>query len=375
MSKIKILYIVNVDYFILSHRLPILMEALKHGFEVHIACADTGKFKELEAFGFHMHGLSLQRKNMNILSFIKDFYEVNAIIKLVQPSVMHLLTIKPIILGGLHSFLFQQRKIVASMTGLGFVFSSNRFLIKCLRVIIKIIYRFILGRDNVNIIVQNEEDRTKILRIASANPSNVHLIKGTGIDMKNVQFKELKDQDQKIIFMASRLLKDKGVNEFLMASNLLSDRAKEITFWLAGQIDDENPESFTSKELKKLQEQYSNVIFLGQISNVLEVLEDSYIAVLPSYREGFPKFLSESASIGRPIITTDVAGCRDAVINNQTGLLVPPRNHIKLANAIEFLVDNFITAKNFSLKGRQFAEEELNLESVLSKHIEIYNSF
>jgi len=370
--KKKILYIVNVDYFILSHRLPILCEAIDQGFDVHVACANTGKFKELESHGFNMHRISMDRKSMNPFLLIGNFFEIFFLIKAINPSILHLLTIKPIVLGGLSSLVLKIKKIVVSITGFGFIFASERLLIRIIRVAIKKIYKIVLARENVIIITQNTEDRLNILNITSANSENVHLIKGTGIDMLKVGYKPLPNSYKKIVFMASRLLKDKGVKEFLDASNILFNRSDEIYFYLAGDIDQNNPESFSYEELQDMKTQYSNVNFMGQISNVLDVLNDSYISILPSYREGFPKFLSESASVGRPIITTDVAGCRDAVIHGETGILIPVKNSVDLAKEIEFLVDNDSVARKFSIAARRFAENELDLNGVLEKHITIY---
>jgi len=370
--KKKILYIVNVDYFILSHRLPILCETIDQGFEVHIACADTGKFKELESHGFKMHRISMDRKSMNPFLLIGNFFKIFFLIKAIKPSILHLLTIKPIILGGLSSLFLKTNKIVVSITGLGYIFASNGLLIRIIRMAVKKIYKIVFSRENVIIITQNIEDRLNILNFTSANSENVHLIKGTGIDMLKVAYKPLPSSYKKIIFMASRLLKDKGVKEFLDASNILLNRSDEIYFYLAGDIDQSNPESFSYEELQALKTQYSNVNFMGKISNVLDVLNDSYVSILPSYREGFPKFLSESASVGRPIITTDVAGCRDAVIHGETGIIIPVKNSVDLAKGIEFLVDNVSVARKFSIAARSFAENELDLNIVLEKHMAIY---
>jgi glycosyltransferase involved in cell wall biosynthesis len=173
--------------------------------------------------------------------------------------------------------------------------------------------------------------------------------------------------------MSSRLLKDKGVIEYIEAAKILNECGLNIEFHLIGDIDPDNPTSLSKMELEHLNQQgYINM--LGYRTDIAERYAASNIICLPSYREGFPKSLIEAAACGRAVVTTDVPGCRDAIIENKTGLLVPPRNATALADAIKKLAKDQKIRNQMGASGRALAEKLFSIENVVSQHLQIYNN-
>ena len=173
------------------------------------------------------------------------------------------------------------------------------------------------------------------------------------------------------ISLVSRLLSDKGVHEFVSAADILHRRNISAKFLIAGGLDLKNPTGLTINDLKKLKKN-RNIKFLGHRKNISLLYANSHIICLPSYREGFPKSLIEAAAASRAVITTNVPGCRDSIIPNKTGLLVPVKNANKLANAIQFLIENPKIRKSMGKAGRKLAKNQYQIKLVINTHIKIY---
>jgi glycosyltransferase involved in cell wall biosynthesis len=174
-----------------------------------------------------------------------------------------------------------------------------------------------------------------------------------------------------IVLMASRLIKDKGVVEFIKAAEYLKKKKFKGIFYLVGDVDLNNP-SAVSKNLISLSHKKKILRHFKYKKNISEFIKKSTIVVLPSYREGFPKILMEAAACGRPIITTNVPGCKDAIVNNKTGILIPSKNYKALANAINKLSQDRNKIEKFSFEARNYAVDNFNIKDVISKHFSIY---
>ena len=169
------------------------------------------------------------------------------------------------------------------------------------------------------------------------------------------------------------MLRDKGVYEFVSAANMLKSRGVTARFWLVGETDVGNPTSVSKRELEKWRED-AVVEILGFRADMCHVLAQASIVVLPSYREGLPKVLIEAAACGRAVVTTDVPGCRDAIEPGITGLLVPPKDSLLLANAIVSLLDNASLRDSMGSAGRKLAEKKFSIEIVTSSHMSVYRA-
>ena len=368
----KIVFIVNIDWFFISHRLPIALEALKQGHEVHIFTKDTGRMTYLESLGVKAHPINLERGSINPFQSLKLLLDLKEKITSIQPDVVHLVTIKPVLIGGLASILAKVPSIVYAISGLGFIFTNTMLKAKILRLGIIPLYRLALGAKNKTVIVQNLDD-LRILRQYVAIPeSQTVLIPGSGVNLKqfNVQPLPLKN---KTVLMACRLLEDKGVYEFHRSAVLLKEKYPEIQFVLVGGVDPDNPASLTEQELNKWV-QKGDLEWWGHQSNMSEILSQATIVVLPSYREGMPKVLLEAQALGRPIVTTDVPGCREAIENGKTGFLTKVKDEYSLADAIEKLISSDELCVEFGRNARLLAEQKFDIEQVVKTHMNIYEN-
>lgn len=367
--KKKILFVVNVDWFFISHRLPIALEAIKHGFEVHVATSITTDKKILSNYGINIHEINFNRKSQNIFNIIIISFKLAKVIKLINPDIVHLITIKPVIIGGFISSLLGIKALVISITGLGYTFIANGFIANLRKFFIIKIYNFIFLHKNLKIIFQNNDDLKLLTNRLTFN--KVVLIKGSGVNLSLFKYTKLPNE-KSIVMMASRLIKDKGLIEFLNAAQILKNKGLNARFVLIGNIDNENPSVINKNYINKHIEK-GNIEWWGHRNNMHQVVSLAHLIVLPSYREGMPKILLEAAACGRAVITTDVPGCKDAIIANITGLLVPVRNHIELADKIEYLINRPDKLVEMGLAGRKLAEDEFDIKDVINKHISIYN--
>ena len=370
MKKKKILYIVNVDWFFISHRLQIALAAQKEGYDIHVLTRITTCKNKLELYGFKLHNIYLKRKSEDIFSLIKYFNKIVNNLNKINPDIVHCITIKPILFGGLASIFFPKIKMVYAISGLGHVYSSSGWKAKIRRLVVDNLYKIIFSRRNFKIIFQNKKDREIISNLTSLNSDNNQIIYGSGIDLEKYKpIKEIK-KNMPILF-ASRLLKSKGIIEFISAAKLVND----ASFLIAGAFDDDSQDSISKLELKELIKD-TRIKFLGEVKNMCELINECSIVVLPSYYgEGLPKILIEAAGCGRPIITTDHPGCRDAININKNGFLVPIKDVKSLEKMIRKLFYNPNLCKKMGTYSRSLALEKYDINLVIKKHLKIYKDF
>jgi glycosyltransferase involved in cell wall biosynthesis len=365
----KLLFVVNVDWFFVSHRLPIALAAMEQGYEVHLACALTDKAEQLKALGIRLHALPLSRSGTSVKSEVKSFYHIYQLIKQVRPDVIHMVTIKPVLYAGIASRLLSVNTRVASISGLGFVFMAHGVKAAILRSLVSKLYRLALHRENTQVIFQNPNDRDLFLKQRIIKSEQVTMIRGSGVSLEQYPVQP-EPAGTAVVMLVARLLTDKGVLEFVEAARQLKAKQTQVRMVLVGDTD-ENPKSVSSSQLEEWTKQ-GIVEHWGYSTNVAETMAKSHIVVLPSYREGLPKSLIEAAACGRAVITTDVPGCRDAITPQVTGLLIPVKNAQALADAIELLVNNSNKRQQMGLAGRALAEQAFTIENVIQSHLMIY---
>ena len=370
MNNRKLLFIVNVDWFFISHRLPIALEAIHKGYEVHIATTITDRLDFLLDKGLIVHPINLHRSQSGIIAITSEFLEIFSLIRKISPDIVHLVTIKPLLLGGLATRLLSTPSVVSAISGLGFVFMNNGFTALLRRKVVSIIYRLALGHSNQRVIFQNIDDKKQLSKLTRLSLDNSTIIQGSGVNLS--LYKVLPPPNGlPIVLLAARLLVDKGVREFVHAAELVNKTKMRARFVLVGEIDKFNPASIQEQELSTWKEN-SLVELWGYRNDMENVLSNATIVVLPSYREGFPKILVEAASCGRVIITTDVPGCRDAIEKDVTGLLVPVRNARTLAKAVSELLNDPNLCKKMGIAGRERAERLFDIKKIVLEHTDIY---
>lgn len=366
----KLMFVVNVDWFFISHRLPIALGAIELGYEVHLVCGDTGRLGELERFGLIVHPLTIVRGEAGIGSSLKTFLEILSLFKHVQPDIVHLVTIKPVLFGGMAARLLGVESVVAAVSGLGFIFVNSGVKTRLRRMVVGLLYRLALGKKNLKVIFQNPDDRDRLCSLAGIQKDKTEMIRGSGVDLSKYP-ETVAPSGVPVVVLVARLLNDKGVMEFVEAAKQLKYQGYHARFCLVGDIDPDNPASLTVDDLASI-EASGNVELWGYRTDIPSVLGSATIVALPSYREGLPKVLLEAAACGRAVVTTDVPGCRDAIESGVTGLLVPSRDAAELAKAIAFLLDNPARCAAIGLAGRRLAESEFDVSKVVERHLRIY---
>lgn len=367
----KLAFVINNIDFLLSHRLPILLEAQGQGYEINVIAPGAKDDKRLLGYGFTCHNISLSRGGNNPVADIYTIYQLARVFKKIQPDIVHLVTIKPVLYGGLAARLSGVPAVVAAVSGMGTVFISHGIWSRIRRWLVAKIYCMVFKHKKIKVIFQNPDDRQIILDLKAIKEEQTQIVKGSGVDLANYPFVPEKKVDTNVVVMAARLLRDKGVYEFIDAARILKSRNVNVDMRLIGAPDPANPTSITDSEIQHWRAE-SLVQILGYRSDIAEQYAQANIICLPSYREGLPKGLIEASACGRVVVTTDVPGCRDAIIPNVTGKLVKVRDAVALADAIQYLCEHPEERLQMGKAGRNLAESTYSIDEVVNQHLQIY---
>lgn len=367
--KPRILYIFNVAWFFLSHRLPFALEARRLGYEVHVAAvALPGEAERIEAHGMIFHSLPFTRRGMNPLKECLAWWSLFRLYAKLKPDLVEHATIKPVIYGSLSAALFPRTRVVNWMTGLGYVFIAKTVFLKHM---VARLYRAAFGKQALKLIFENPDDWAQFVNggIVAAEKSVV--IRGAGVDT-NLFSPSREPPGKVLVVLAARMLWDKGVGEFVEAATILRGQGQvSARLALVGDSDEGNPTSIPNEQLKEWKRS-GDVEWWGRRCDMAAVLAKAHIVCLPSYREGLPKVLLEAAAFGRPIVATDVPGCREVVKDGINGLLVPARDGRALAAALGTLIRDRKTREKMGRKGREIALNEFSEEKVVAETMMVY---
>ena len=374
-KNFKILFFVNSLSFFLSHRLPIA-EALKaNGNKVIIAYGecDQTSLGIIKKKGFIANHIKIDRGGMNPFKELVTFFLIWKYFKKEKPDIVHLITIKPYLYGGIVAFLLKIKCVVSAVSGLGYVFSKERTYNRLLLYLLFPLFKLAFAHPNLKVIFQNKNDKKTLIDWGVVKPSKVVLIQGSGVNME--YFTKLNEpHGLPTVCFASRLLSDKGIYEFISAAEMLTSRGVRAKFLLAGSIDNQNPKGLKNNDLIRIK-QRGIIEYIGFQKDIPKLFSNSHIICLPSsYGEGLPKVLIEAGAACRAIITTDTPGCRDAIIPNKTGLLVPIKNPQKLSEAIQWLIENPSKRKKMGVAGRRFVENNFQIEMIVDQHLQVYKN-
>lgn len=371
-EKKTVLFVVNEADFFLSHRLPIAIAAKNAGCRIHVAAPQNiHAQKEIESYSFIFHPIRLSRKGMNPFYEILTFYTLFSLFRKLRPQLVHLITIKPVLYGGMAARLAGIPAVIAAITGMGHVFVQNNAKSQLLQKLIYTLYRFGLGKPNTRVIFQNPDDQKTFLETKTVTKNQAVLIRGSGVDVN--QFSPSPEPEKTpVILLASRMLRDKGIGEFVEAAKKLRSSGINARFVLAGDTDPGNPTAIPREQLLTWQQE-GLVEWWGQQQDMPHIFAQSHIVCLPStYREGVPKVLIEAAACARPIVTTDAPGCREIVRHKENGLLIPPKNIDALSHAISQLIANRDMRLRMGQRGREIAVAEFSVEKVVSETMSLY---
>jgi len=372
MTAPRLLFVVNNPAFFLSHRLPLALAAQRAGYDVHVATMAGDSVSRIQAHGLTHHIIPMTRSGKNPLQELRTVWSLYRLFRQLRPDVVHLVTIKPVLYGGIAARLAGVPAMVSAISGLGFVFVAKGAKASVVRQVVTVLYRLALGHRNSRIVFQNGNDRDVLRDLGAVRNEQVVMIRGSGVDLSDYAA-VAEPPPPIVVLMVARLLRDKGVIEFVDAARILRREGANVRMLLAGGIDPGNPASVTQADVNEWQRQ-GIIEALGERRDIAELYAAAHIAVLPSYREGLPRSLIEAAACGRAVITTDVPGCRDAIEPDETGLLVPSHDAQALAAAISRLANDNGLRQKMGAAGRALAEREFDIEDVCRKHLEIYQA-
>jgi len=367
----KLLFFVTEDWYFCSHRLALAKAAQRAGYEVSVLTRINKHGEVIDKAGIRVFPLNVERGGINPVTEFFTLLQIAKVYREVKPDIVHHIAVKPVLYGGLVTLFMPDLKVVNLLAGLGVIFTSQRWKAKLLRPWVETLFRVLFRRPNTRTIVQNREDYSVLLQQLHIAQSGVRLIKGSGVD--SARFHPSKEPNKMVsIAMVSRLLWDKGVGEYVEAVRLLKQKGVEFNAFLLGQPDPENMASVSLTQVQAWNYQ-GDVRCIGHVDDIAEFWRNAHIAVLPSYYgEGVPKSLIEAAACGRPIVTTDTAGCHEIVEQGVNGILVPPRNINALANALEKLIFDEQLRQQMGNSGREKVEREFSDEIVLAQTLSVY---
>ena len=368
----KIVYLISEDWYFCSHRLNLAIKAINSGFLVYLLTNVKYKKEIIEKYGIKVIPLKyLKRSRINIFWEFFSILEIFLKIRKINPNILHAVALKPVIYGCLASSFFKDIKNINALGGLGFIFSSGTLKAKILKPIVLYSLKIFCNKKKSKLIVQNKDDYDFVLKRLNLKKNTVKLIKGAGVDCNHFNPREI-NEELPIVLMASRMIWDKGVKEFYKAAEILKGKGIQAKFVLVGKPDLENPNSVTSKQLE-IWDKTGIIEWWGYQSNMVEIFQRASIVTLPTfYGEGIPKVLIEGMACCKPIVTTDMPGCRDLVEDGINGILVKPKDFIDLASALEKLILNPFLCKEMGLKGRNIALKKYSQQKIFSETIKLY---
>jgi len=369
--KPKLLYLVTEDWYFCSHRLPIARAARDAGFEVLVATRVDRHADVIRAEGFEVIALKLRRREMRPWRELGALAEILQLYRRTRPALVHHVAMKPIIYGSIAARLAGVPAVVNAVAGLGFVFASSRLRARVLRPVIRFALRKLVAGRGSRAVVQNPDDAL-IMEAIGVPADRLCVIRGSGVDLEAFPPKPEPDGEI-VITMVSRMLWDKGVGELVAAARELLAAQIKVRVLLVGPPDHDNPAAIPEQTLREW-EREGVVRWLGQQDDIAQVWARSHIAVLPSYREGLPKSLLEAAACGRPMVSTDVPGCREIVVDGETGLLVPARDATSLALALGRLAADAALRKRMGAAARARVAEHFSEARVAADTVALYQS-
>jgi glycosyltransferase involved in cell wall biosynthesis len=370
-TRPRILFVLANDWYFYWHRLSLAQRIAAAGYDVHVA-TPTGRFCEaIAAAGVPHHPIQMDRQGLNPLKDLATINHLAYLYRELKPTLVHHVAIKPIIYGSIAAKITRVPCIVNAMPGTGYIFTSKQLLARLIRPGITTALRLLLNAANSRVTFENQDDREKLIAWRVTRPDRAVVIRGCGVDTREYQ-PSPEPPGPPLVILPARLLSYKGVGEFVEAARLLKASGTSARFALVGEGDPGNPASVPSNQLRQWEGE-GVVELLGWHDEMASVFAQSHIVCLPSHGgEGVPRSLMEAAACGRPIVTTDVPGCRDVVHDGDNGLLVPPQQVAPLAMALGKLIGDGDLRRAMGERGRARTVAEFSVEIVADETLRLY---
>jgi glycosyltransferase involved in cell wall biosynthesis len=367
----KVLLTANTDWYLYNFRISLAELLRSKGMEVVFVCPAGRFIEEVQARGFRWIQWEVGRKSLNPIKEIISFIKLYRIFRQERPDIIHNHTIKAVLYGSIAGRIARVRGIVNSITGLGYIFSSSDLIASIIRPFVKSLYRWALHQKNVIEIFENNTDLEFFIAQELTGRQQANLITGVGVDIG--KFSPTPEPAAPVvILMASRMLWDKGVGIFVDAVRIVRKR-HTIRAVLAGEPDAGNPSNIEPKVLQNWQNE-GLVEWWGWQSDMPRTYAKCHIVAFPTmYGEGVPTVLLEALACSRPVVATDIPGCREVVTHGVNGLLVPVKNAEALAEALETLVVNPKLRQRMGNIGREMAINQFQTVKINRETLAVYD--
>lgn len=368
----KIILVANTGWFLYNFRLSLAQHFTQQGYEVVMVSPRDEYVEGIEARGYRYIEWELERQKVAPWQELKSIGALVGIYRTEKPDLAHHFTIKPNMYGSIAARLAGVPATINSITGRGFVFLGASMKAAYLRPIVKLLFYVSYFRSNVATTFENEADLTFFVDSGMVPRRNVYLISGSGVDTHTFYAQPESETETPIIVFPGRLLWAKGVGTLVEAAKILK-AVHPVRIVLVGKPDPGNPESIGENIIQKWVQE-GLVEWWGWQSDMRSIYHKCHIVALPSMGEGLSKALLEAAACGRPIVATDVPGCKEVVIPGVTGYLVPPGDPALLAEKLERLIVDPELRREMGQSGRRLVEENFADEIVNGQFFEIYRS-
>lgn len=369
----KICYFINSDWYFDLHWLERALCTQKSGYQVYIISHFIGSslIDKFTALGFLCYNSAMPSQSINPVRFILDSLKIFKLIRIVDPDVLHCITIKPCLIGGVYSKLYS-KNIVISFVGLGRVFTGCSFKFTFLRKLISPFYNYIFSNKKCLLTFEHENDRSCLVNLVNIDNGKAFVIDGAGVNTFDYSFSPEQSRKLPTVLFASRLLWSKGLDDLIKVKGILHSRGVNFTLNVAGIATPDDPDSIPMPYLEE-QHLAGNINWLGKCDNMKEVIENSNIVALPSmYPEGIPRILLEASSVGRAIISYNIGGCGSLVKDGVNGYLINAGDVATLTDKLQYLLENEGERKKMGKNGRELVEKKFCSTIILAETLRLY---
>jgi glycosyltransferase involved in cell wall biosynthesis len=377
-AAMKVLLVSNTSWYLYNFRLPLLRELRAAGYQVEAVAPHDSYTPLLHAEGFTVHPWLVSRDSVNPLEEAHALVDLLRIYRRVQPDLVHHFTIKACLYGTIAAKCARVYRVINAVTGLGHVFLGTRKRSRFLRHAIKPIYQAAFMARRATVVFQNAADQEHLIELGITDGERAELIRGSGVDIDHFNPASVAAarppgvfHDPVLLLFPSRLIREKGVDELMQACRNIWAAGIPLQLLVAGAIDAGNRSALSFTELRELQAD-ARIRCLGHVDDMRALYADSDLVVLPSWREGLSRSLIEAAAMERPIITTDVPGCRDVVDHGRSGLLVAVHDARAIELAIRLLLENPDLACRFGKQARLKVMAEFQVSLVNQSTLDTY---
>lgn len=375
MAKQKLIFVVTEDWYFYSHRRPMVAAAQDCGFDVAVITTVDKHRAAIEALGVEVIPFAFARKSLNPFRALGQIGRLKRIYRAEKPALVHHIAMKPILFGSLAAWFAGVPCVVNAFAGLGYLFNASSLLALLLRLGLYLPFFAVLRRRNTWLLFQNKDDLATLQRQGLAVPARARVIRGSGVDINTFAVQPRPpSQDGFSCVYAGRMIGIKGLQTLKEAFEVLKTRAPQVRLKLYGSPDPANPGSWSERDLR-LWAESDNVAYEGRAVDMVPVWAAADMAVQASYGgEGVPKSLLEAAACGRPLVATDVPGCREIVKDHVNGFLVPPCDAQALADAIARLANEPELCAEMGAESRKMAEQDFSAEAVRTQTAAFYRA-